>query len=168
MVEELIALSYRELAERLGISPDAARMKAKRAAKSGRWRIIPGNHPSDRVMVELPAAELNSPERVDGERGERVGRRTQGRTPDRTEADTITGQMVAALQSAQDRVRELTDQLGEEKDRHRDTAVMLAQAEAGERAAAVEVERLQATVTQLEDDLQIMRRTWWQKLWGVG
>ncbi|NML92043.1 hypothetical protein HHL26_23905 [Sphingobium sp. TB-6] len=166
MTEEVLQLGYRELADRLSISPDAARMKAKRAAKSGRWRIIPGNHPSDRVLVEIPAADLNAPERVGGEHPERVGKRTEGRTPDRTEADAITGQMVAALQSAQDRIRELTDQLTEEKDRHRETAMGLVQAETVQANAALEIDRLQVTIAELQADLQAARRSWWQRLTG--
>ena len=166
MTEEVLQLGYRELAERLGISPDAARMKAKRAVKSGRWRIIPGNHPSDRVLVEIPAAELNAPERVGGDRSERVARRTQGRTLERTEADAITGQMVAALQSAQDRIRELTDQLSEEKDRHRETAMGLIQAETVQANAVLEIDRLQMTITELQADLRAARRSWWQRFIG--
>lgn len=166
MTEEVLQLGYRELAERLGISPDAARMKAKRAVKSGRWRIIPGNHPSDRVLVEIPAAELNEPERVGGDQPERVARRTQGRTPERTEADAITGQMVAALQSAQDRIRELTDQLTEEKDRHREAAMGLVQAETVQANAALEIDRLQMTIAELQADLQAARRSWWQRIIG--
>lgn len=166
MTEDVLQLGYRELAERLGISPDAARMKAKRAVKSGRWRIIPGNHPSDRVLVEIPAAELNAPERVGGDQPERVARRTQGRTPERTETDAITGQMVAALQSAQDRIRELTDQLTEEKDRHRETAMGLAQAEAIQANAALEIDRLEMTITDLRAELGRARRSWWKRMTG--
>lgn len=61
MMGDLTRLTYRQLAEALGLkSADAARMKAKReSAKPGtRWRIIPGNHPSDPVHVELPADAL--------------------------------------------------------------------------------------------------------------
>lgn len=166
MAEEVLQLGYRELAERLGISPDAARMKAKRAVKSGRWRIIPGNHPSDRVLVEIPAAELNAPEHHGGDQSERIGRRTKGRTPDRTEADGITGQMVAALQSAHDRIRELTDQLSEEKDRHRETAMGLIQAETVQANAVLEIDRLQMTIIELQADLRAARRSWWQRFIG--
>ena len=161
MADELIQLGYRELADRLGISPDAARMKAKRAAKTGRWRIIQGNHPSDRVLVEIPASELNDLERVGGEQPERTRTRTQGRTPDRTNTDAITEQMIAALQSAQARVHDLTDQLTGEKDRHRDTAVMLTQVEAREAAIAAELERLQTTLAGVQDKA---RRPWLDRL----
>ncbi|MDB5672347.1 MAG: hypothetical protein JWO25_3306 [Alphaproteobacteria bacterium] len=58
MADEVEVLSYRELADRLGISPDAARNRANRKARTGAWRIVPGNHPSERVRVEVPAADL--------------------------------------------------------------------------------------------------------------
>jgi DNA-binding Lrp family transcriptional regulator len=157
---ETVKLGYRELAERLGISPDAARMKAKRAAKSGRWRIIPGNHPSDRVIVELPTDDLNGYERVAGVRRETVSRGTRGRTIDQTDTNGITGQMVAALQSAQDRIRELTDHLTDEKDRHRETAIAMAQAEAGQANAASEIDRLESLIAEL----QTSRRSLWERI----
>lgn len=53
-------LSYRDLAERLGISPDAARMKATRKVKAGLWKVVPGNCPSDQVTVEIPANEIGA------------------------------------------------------------------------------------------------------------
>ncbi len=48
-------LTYRELGERLGLSPDSARIKAKRR----KWQTIPGNHPSDPVRVLVPVEFLN-------------------------------------------------------------------------------------------------------------
>jgi hypothetical protein len=62
-----VPLTYKELAERLGISPDSARIKAKRR----KWAVIPGNHPSEPVRVLVPVAVLEgerSPERSGGER----------------------------------------------------------------------------------------------------
>lgn len=163
MADELIQLGYRELADRLGISPDAARMKAKRAVKTGRWRIIQGNHPSDRVLVEMPISELNAPERVGGEQPERTGR-IRGGTPDRTNTDTVPEQMMAALQSAQARVNQLTDALTAEKDQHRQTAIELAQTETREMGTVAEVERLHATIAELKEALRQTQRSWWQRL----
>lgn len=162
MADNVIHLTYRELADRLGTSPDAARMKAKRAVKKGRWRIIPGNHPSDPVRVELPAADANKPERVAGEREARsMGERT-GRTPDRTEPSGV----VEALQTAQARITELTDQLTAEKDRHRETAVELATTTTKAEFLDAELARVSAEADQLRDDLRRERRTLWQRLTG--
>lgn len=64
---ELIQVTYREIAERFGIGIEGARIKAKRRAAKGEWRLIPGNHPQDIVRVEMPAEEFrlgaNRPQR---------------------------------------------------------------------------------------------------------
>lgn len=165
MTGETLQLTYRELAERLGATPDAARMKAKRAVSKGLWRIIPGNHPSDPVRVELPAADLNATERVGGERTKRAPGERSGRTTTRTNPDALAD-IVAALQSTQDRVHQLTDTLTAEKDQHRQTAIELAQAETREMGAAAEIERLTATIAELQGHLHLARRSWWRRLTG--
>lgn len=162
MADDTLQLTYRELADRLGISPDAARMKAKRAVKSGRWAIIPGNHPSDPVRVQLPEADAGKTERVAGERAERSPGERTGRTPAQTEADPVA----VALQSAQARIGELTDQLTAEKDRHRDTAVELATATTKADFLEAELARLGAEADDLREDLRLARRTWWQRVTG--
>ncbi len=117
MHRDLEHLSYRDLAERLDISPDAARMKAKRKAKAGLWRIIPGNHPSERVLIELPATDLNGPpERVGGEQVQPVGGQRAPRTPDPERGNALAEQLLARLGEAQDRIGQLTDQLVNAKD----------------------------------------------------
>ena len=52
-----ITVTYREIAERFGIGVEGARIRAKRRAAKGLWRIIPGNHPQDVVRVEVPEDE---------------------------------------------------------------------------------------------------------------
>ncbi|WP_126174616.1 hypothetical protein [Altericroceibacterium xinjiangense] len=183
---ETIQLGYRELAERLGISADAARMKAKRAAKRGRWRIIPGNHPSDRVLVELPLADLNVPERVGGDapkrpKGERQGGEQQ---PERA-TDPLMLDMVQTLRDASAHIAHLTEQMGDEKDAHRQTATELGEAKTRAAMLSREVERLQieradleariddgrgslewaaAEIERLETKLASARRSWWRRL----
>ena len=162
MAETSLNLTYRDLAERLGISTDAARMKARRAVKSGRWRIIPGNHPNDPVRVELPVTDLTEPKVTGGERPTRSTGERKGRTIARTDSDTLA----VTLQAAQARIAELTDQLTAEKDRHRETAVELAKATVRIDTLDAELARLDATVVDLEHDLERARRSWWQKLTG--
>jgi hypothetical protein len=163
MTGDKAQLTYRELADRLGTTPDAARMKAKRAVSKGLWRIVLGNHPNDPVRVELPASDLNKPERVVGGRNKRAPGERSGGTPARTNPDALAD-IVAALQSAQDRVHQLTDALTAEKDQHRQTAIELAQAETREMGMAAEVERLHATIAELQDHLRLARRSWWRRL----
>jgi hypothetical protein len=59
----VVTATYREIAERFGIGVEGARIKAKRRAAKGLWRIIPGNHPQDIIRVEIPEEEWSSPER---------------------------------------------------------------------------------------------------------
>jgi DNA repair exonuclease SbcCD ATPase subunit len=88
-------LTYRELGERLGLSPDSARIKAKRR----KWQTIPGNHPSDPVRVLVPVEFLNgerTPER-------KAGDRTPSEPPDNAGEINVLRQHVQTL-------RELFDQ----------------------------------------------------------
>ena len=167
MAEQTVSLTYRELAERLAITTDAARMKARRAVQKGRWRIIEGNHPNDPVRIEMPAVDAGSPNATIGERRTRSTGERKGRTNTRTD-EAITGQMVTALQAAQERIRELTDLLTEEKDQHRQAAIELAQAEGMQANAVLEIDRLELTIAQLTENLRQERRSWWQKMWEVG
>lgn len=162
MADDALKLTYRELAERLGISPDAARMKAKRAVKAGRWAIIPGNHPNDPVRVEMPADDAGSPNAIGGEQATRSTGERKGRTIPRTDAETLA----TALQTAQARIAELTDQLSAEKDQHRQAAIELAQATTKVDFLEAELARLAAEADELRDDLRAARRTWWQRLTG--
>ncbi len=56
-----VSVTYREIADRFGIGIEGARIKAKRRAAKGQWRIIPGNHPQDIVRVEVPEDEWATP-----------------------------------------------------------------------------------------------------------
>lgn len=162
MAEETVSLTYRELAERLAISTDAARMKARRATKSGRWRIIPGNHPSDPVRVELPAVDAGIPNATGGEQAGRSTGERKGRTITRTDSDALA----TALQSAQARIAELTDQLTAEKDQHRGTAIDLAKATTKAEFLEAELVIRTAELDDLREELTAARRSWWQRMTG--
>jgi enoyl-CoA hydratase/carnithine racemase len=153
---ELLHLTYKELAERMGISVDAARMKAKREAKKGRWQIIPGNHPSDKVTVIIPDSDLNTQgERVGTDEAERYGY-AKGRTP-KPEQDE---KLFTLYADAQARIQMLTDQLLEaQNDR-----IELAASTMREMALAAEIDALQAQLNRALADVAYHRRTWWQRL----
>jgi flagellar biosynthesis GTPase FlhF len=164
---DLAKLSYRDLAERLSISADAARMKAKRKVKAGLWRIIPGNHPSDKVMVELPAADLA--ERVGGERSERVTPERSPRTsqPERANADNdrlldALSEAVSLLRPAQEHIERLHQQLIEAKEAHHRDAVDLGAAEMREMGTKVELERALFGIAALKRQIASLRRPWWR------
>ena len=104
-------LSYRDLAQRLSISPDAARMKAKRKEKAGLWRVIPGNHPSDPVIVELPSSDLGvQPSRRGTVRPE------QGTEQRPEQAPNIADRLLDELTATRARNDDLTDKLIAAKD----------------------------------------------------
>jgi hypothetical protein len=58
--KRVVTVTYREIAERFGIGIEGARLKAKRRAAKGLWRIIPGNHPQDIIRVEVPEDEFTA------------------------------------------------------------------------------------------------------------
>ena len=165
MDSDLTKLSYRDLADRLGISADAARMKAKRKAKAGQWRIIPGNHPSDKVMVELPAADLS--ERVGGEQAERAVPERSPRTHIPEQANGLAEHFLAQLAAAQERIEALTDQLVEAKEAHKRDAMDLAATEAREMGTKAELERALADLAALQRQLAHSNRPLWRKALGL-
>jgi len=161
-------LTYRQLAEHFGISPDAARMKAKRKVKAGRWAIIPGNHPSDTVHVELPAADLAK--RVGGERQERVSPERSPRTPapehpNERLLDALSD-AVSLLKPAQEQIERLHAELMEAKEAHRLDAMELVAAEMREMGTKAELERALADLATLERQLAQHQRPLWRKAFG--
>ncbi len=158
-------LTYRQLGERLGITPDAARMKAKREAKKpgATWRLIPGNHPSDPVHVELPEAELPDapPERSP----------PSDPTPPTVEPlplPTVDLAPIAAeLAGARQEIARVTGLLIEETRAHGDTRASLAEAQA--RAGLLERETIDQAdaIGRLSDALRSERnKTLWQRIFG--
>jgi hypothetical protein len=159
-------LTYRELAEHFGISADAARMKAKRRVKAGRWAIIPGNHPSDTVRVELPVDDLR--ERVGRERTRRSPPEHLPRTQQPEQSFALVEQLIPMTErllidyrEAQSRIRELTDQLMAAKEAHRRDAMELSAAEAREMGTKAELERALADIAAQEGQTVTQRR-WWR------
>lgn len=146
-----IRLTYRELAERLGKTPDAARMQAKRMNASGKWRIIPGNHPQDKVYIELPEEDL-PPEGAELARPEKPARQAPPPPPEpEPPQSAITEGMVAIMASQQAELAKLREgyeavvqQLVEAKSAHL-ADVSASKAEAAEyerKVAAAEADAL--------------------------
>lgn len=138
-----LRLTYEELAERIGRSPEGARMLARRQQRQGRWRIDRGNDGKARVVVE----EENL---VAQPTGQPPGR-PSGRAPDERAPDHPTVQVdvelvaelrtrVRALEVEREALIEagdhLVDQMGEARER-------AARVE-GELAAVREMSQLEA------------------------
>lgn len=141
-MENYERLTYRQIAERMGITPDAARMKAKREAKAGRWRLIHGNHPSEAVHVDVPVGTLVKVERPE---------------PSPPTPPTIDDGIAHALLR---RCEELTNQLLEERSVMGRVLAELAAAEARELGTAAENGHLLREVSELRELLR-RRRRWW-------
>jgi hypothetical protein len=165
---DTIKLTYTQLAERLGIKPHAARMKAKRAADRGLWRIIPGNHPNDRVLVELPASALTTRARAEGHsKPAQMSERELGHVHERADGNDTARDAVAALNTAliaaQIQITSLTYRLISEADARRREVGLLAATEAREMALEGEVFRLSNEAQQLAAQLDRARRPWWRR-----
>lgn len=172
LTEQEQRLSYRDIADHFGISADAARMKARRKAKAGRWRIIPGNHPNDTVLVEIPVEDLT--ERVGGERRATVqGERTlRTIAPERANESPervleLLAAAISLLKPAQDQIERLHAELMEAKEAHRRDAMELVAAETREMGTKADLERALHHVDVLRRRLAKANRPLWRKALGL-
>jgi hypothetical protein len=178
MADDLVSLSYRELAKHFGIGIDGARMKAHRAVKKGRWRIRPGNHPQDAVTVILPREDLANVR----------GRYPRAQTPDVRGANAHSEQLITALQSsvalieqlmadnrdAQAEIRRLSKELlsaqvriMEGKDAHRRDEIDLAATSTREMGTRAELDRALNHIQVLKRRLVTANRPLWRKAFGI-
>ena len=137
-----LLLTFAELGERLGVSPDGARMRAKREG----WPVERGNdsRAPARVRVPVDALPEHPPERRS---------KSDGSASESDERMTELAASVAELRAAFDRTREIEVELrGELADTRTRAAVAEAKLEA-ERSGS------QALIAEL-------RRPWWRRLLG--
>jgi hypothetical protein len=134
----MVHLTYEELGERLGLSPQAARMRARRR----RWAVTKGN--DDRARVSVDESELVA-------EGERALERSPARSANeaaqeaerwRTLAEE-RGMALARAEGENTALRERIDDLRVQMDRERTRA-----------------DRLEAELRQLHGEA---RRPWWQR-----
>jgi hypothetical protein len=152
----MVQLTYEELAQRLGLSPRAARMRAKR--RKG-WTITTGNDGRARISIdesELAAESARSPS---AERARVPARAVhvpvhEGNEQSATDAEARVEQWRSA---AEDRAVALARAEGENR--------VLREALARERELVEEhrarADRLEAELRQLQEEA---RRPWWRKL----
>lgn len=126
MPDDTLDLGYREIAERLGVSLAAAKARAKRQERKGRWTRHTGNAGEARYVIPVADLDTATPARDAPSRG------VTGDTPSHTR-DDVTGDALDALRSALDAERERSARL----ERERDQAVQRAHA-AEVRAARLE------------------------------
>lgn len=101
--EDLVRLTYRELADKLGISISAARSRVRRAKQQGRWRVVPRNHPNSPAQIELPAQDAI----IQNQRSNKAG--LSGGVAEANEALYLTS--LTALRDVYRHLSELNDRL---------------------------------------------------------
>jgi len=147
-----VRLSYQELAARLGVSYDTARIKAKR-----RWRIEYGN--DGRPAVIVPLVELEA-ERMT-ERSVEPPANTDRSTP---EHDPNSLELVRSLRS------ELAEAHGALADARERMVAAETKLEVVEAERERERQQLEATIADLRRRLdaeeELRRRPWWQRLFA--
>ena len=185
-----LRLTYEELAERLGRSPEGARMLARRQQRQERWRIERGNDGKARVVVK-------EEDLVGQPTGRPPGHSLEIRPPDHPSdppTDQAEGELVAELQA---RVRaleverealleagdDLMGELGQARERAARTegeiAVLremsqlevAALREAHQQQAGVLREALADLASRLDratDELRDLRRPWWRRWFSDG
>ena len=140
MAEQTENLTYRQLADRLGLSLEAARARVRR----GGWLKITDNHGI--VRVSVPVLALNkTPERTEhvapDVQGERIPEHNGTFTPDNTALSTLRD-MMGLLQT------ELNERRQEVSDYREENAVLKEQnAQLREKISRIEGERVHPTYT---------------------
>ena len=164
-------LSYRELAERLGINPESARTLAKRR----KWPRKPANDGTVRLGIPAEYFGARPPERApdhpdDDRAPERIGRQTGERPPDHSpddgadhDEDAATGmvalllarvgELQAELSQARAKIDVLQDKLMEQTAKVAATDARLAEVRARMLATQEERDRWHTLATA--------RRRWW-------
>jgi hypothetical protein len=175
IMSDTVPLTYRELGERLGLSPDSARIKAKRR----KWQMIPGNHPSEPVRVLVPVEFLSggrTPER-------KAGDRTPSAPPDNAGEINALREHVQTLR--EDLSRERTDHAAERERWREDLTRERAGREADRQVLREQLEQLRADLAgrldtahrahsdeaaRLRQEIATLRtelaRPWWRRLVG--
>jgi hypothetical protein len=167
-----LRLTYDQLAERTGRSPEGARMLARRR----RWRIERGNDGKARVIVDEPELVVRPPERPTGRPLDHLD---GGRPPDHP-ADGF-GELVAELRARLDKTEgeasEFRQHVANLQVEVADLRVQAAKAQeqvAAARAVAVaDVATAQAeaaakdqVIAELKAMLAEARRPWWRRFVG--
>jgi len=146
--DELL-LTFAELGERLGVSPDGARMRAKREG----WLVERANDSRAPARVRVPSNVLpeHPPERRPNK---------DGAVSDLEERLLELATNVAELRSAFDRTRETEIELRAELAEARTRAAVA--------EARLEAERSgsQALMAELRQQMEDLRRPWWRRMAG--
>ncbi len=153
-------LTYVELGERLGITPDAARQKAIR----GRYRKQKGNDGKARVLVEPEVLEVVVQTRppadhADDHTDERMVLEAPAQTPEAQSSSGIDATLAAMLDEQIGFLRGLVESERARADRLQDELLSLAKTHA--QTLERHAEEMQRIATR-----QPERRSWWRRIFG--
>ncbi len=175
-------LTYAELGERLALSPEAARAKAKREQKAGRWSILHGNDGRARVRVPAEALPDRPSERTPKHPPERPG---DGPVAVSQDVQAHVAGLVAELAALKAAVAELSDTRAriervqiEAVEARMDAVRAIAERDAMKAATAAELAAMRqqvetevaarnAVIEELRAMLADARRPWWRRLVGA-
>jgi transposase len=147
---ESITLTYEELAERLGIGVDSARIKARRMKQHG-WQILPANRPGGKARVVIPEGAL--PEQLP-ERSGAARKRYDEMLPERF------GVALGELQASRERLERLTIEATEARTEARLMRESLEQERSERKREQERADRLEAQLVELHREL---RTPWWAR-----
>ena len=148
-----LVLTYKGLGERLGITPDSARTKAKRRG----WRILLDNQGVARVHV--PPSELPD---EPPQRPAQMGDGADMLEDERGALGVLSAELVRALEDA----RGARAQAETAHAREVEARVALARAEAERDAAREALGRERELSAELRRELAEARRPWWRRWAG--
>jgi hypothetical protein len=148
-----LVLTYKALGDRLGISPDSARTKAKRRG----WRVILDNQGLARVHVppsELPDEPPERPARTEHDGGAAEGERG------------VLGVLSAELARALEDARGAHARADAAHASEVEIRVTLARTEAERDAAREALARERELIIEIRRELADARRPWWRRWMG--
>ena len=158
-----LVLTYAELGERLGITSDSARLKAKRKVDRGEWAFVSRNSERDPVRVRVPASDLP----------EHPPERSPERTEHRASDGVGLGELIAELAELRASVVELKEMHAradranaEVAEARLQAAVAAAKLEAAERRTEIEIAARNGMIEELRAELARLRRPWWRRMMG--
>jgi hypothetical protein len=146
-----LTLTYAELAARLGIAVDSARIKVRRMRPHG-WRVRPPNAPGGKALVVIPAGTLPD---VPPEQGERTGRAT---------GSAMAKRYDETLAELGKRYDEALGELKASRERIERLGIEGAEARIEARSLRNQLDRELARVARLEGELAELRKPWWSRL----
>ena len=158
---DVLRLTYRELAHRLGLTPDGARFLAKRRM----WPIENGN--DGRKVIIVAEAELAAEaERTAGDQGVNGGSSADDRGMNGASGQQVDNVLVELRERLDHEVVELRQQVGELHGKLDAAQAQVADLRVQLATVQGEVATKDAVQAELRAQLAWLRRPWWRRFVG--